>query len=232
MTHGMTVWEGNIFWKSAAGNSPASRAWQPRRAPLLAGLGSICLQSARSAQYGSVTHDDPRLWMLWRHQLLKSPHSFQPVSDWEEQVNPEDLFPSPPRRTGVSPSYYYYYYYYIYIFLTGLLFVRFWLCTICGYLLRTMGDSVFLDRQNSYLVSTAFIARKWIRNTWTPQIGRAEGLSALCVRVWRALTSGPQRGRESDVCFRFTCGVCYPSLEWLFSSTVNRHGGVHLCWFC
>lgn len=47
------------------------------------------------------------------------------------------------------------------LFLTGyhLLHLHFfWLFTICGYLFGTMGDSVFLDRQNSYLVSTRFIA--------------------------------------------------------------------------
>lgn len=54
------------------------------------------------------------------------------------------------------------------LFLTGyhLLHLHFfWLFTICGYLFGTMGDSVFLDRQNSYLVSTRFIGHKLIRTT-------------------------------------------------------------------
>lgn len=34
------------------------------------------------------------------------------------------------------------------------------LFTICGFLFGTMGDSVFLDRHNSYLVSTRFIGHK------------------------------------------------------------------------
>lgn len=56
-----------------------------------------------------------------------------------------------------------------YYFLTGyhLLHLHFWVFTICGYLSGAMGDSVFLDRQNSYLVSTRFIGHKLIIMTWT-----------------------------------------------------------------
>lgn len=42
-----------------------------------------------------------------------------------------------------------------------------------------MGDSVFLDRQNSYLVSNRFIGHKLIRSTWILLIWRAERLNAL-----------------------------------------------------
>lgn len=57
--------------------------------------------------------------------------------------------------------------------------ISFWLYTICGSLLWTMGDSVFLDRQNSYLVSNRFIGHKWIKSTWILLIWRAGRLNAL-----------------------------------------------------
>lgn len=52
-----------------------------------------------------------------------------------------------------------------------------------------MGDSVFLDRQNSYLVSNRFIGHKLIRSAWILLIWRTERLNIL-VHVWRALMYG------------------------------------------
>lgn len=70
-----------------------------------------------------------------------------------------------------------------YYFLTGyhLFLLHFWLFTICGYLVETMGDSVFLDRQNSYLVSTCFIGHKLIRMTRTCT-DKARGRTSSVVR--------------------------------------------------
>lgn len=55
------------------------------------------------------------------------------------------------------------------LFSNGISFVAstFLSVTICGYSLGIMGDSVFLDRQNSYLVSTRFIGHKLIIVTQT-----------------------------------------------------------------
>lgn len=98
-----------LFWKSAAGNSTASRTW--RLALLLARFSSIRVRAARSMDPLRMTHRpvrhrgfcDPRLWLLWRHQLLmeKDSRSLSVIERNKWIVKPR--FPSPTRRTGFSP---------------------------------------------------------------------------------------------------------------------------------
>lgn len=69
------------------------------------------------------------------------------------------------------------------------------LFTICGSFFRTMGDSVFLDRQNPYLVSTRFIGHKIIVNTARCLIWFAAASSVAYVCACVACASLKTTGR-------------------------------------
>lgn len=69
------------------------------------------------------------------------------------------------------------------------------LFAICGSFFRTMGDSVFLDRQNAYLVSTRFTGHKIIVNTARSLIWFAAASSVAHVCACVACASLKTTGR-------------------------------------
>lgn len=117
-----------LFWKSTTGNSTASRTW--RLALLLARFSSIRVRAARSMDPLRMMHRpvrhrgfcDPRLWLLWRHQLLmeKDRRSLSVIerNKWIVKLR----FPSPTRRTGFFPLILFFF---LKKYFTGLLFAAF-----------------------------------------------------------------------------------------------------------
>lgn len=145
-----------LFWKSAAGNSSASRNW--RLALLLARFSSIRVRAARSMDPLRMTHRpfrhrgfcDPRLWLLWRHQVLMEKDR-RSLSVFERNKwIAKTRFPSPTWHTGFLFPYTFFFFLRDYYLLPFLLVACYmWMVIVDHGRLCVSWQAKFLSRKYS-----------------------------------------------------------------------------------